>query len=197
MLAAAASTKNEGLTTAVALIAAAALTLAAGRRSAELRDLGVAAAGFVLVLLPWRIWIAVHDISSDLPIADGLNPGFLADRTDRVKPAVRAINGNLSDQAEWLYIVPVAVVVALACVAARAGARLALFYLATGAIVWALLVWAYWISPYDLDYHLRTSANRVVTGLVFVMVAAGLQLAGQLAALASTDSSRSPSTRQS
>ena len=58
-------------------------------------------------------------------------------------------------------------------------------------------MWAYWISPYDLDYHLRTSAHRVVTGLVFVMVAAVLQLAGQLAALANTDSSRSPSTRQS
>lgn len=197
MLAAAASTKNEGLTTAVAVIASAALTLPAGRRRAELRDLAVAAGGFVLVLLPWRVWIAVHDIGSDLPVADGLKPGFLADRTERVGPAVRALNANLSDQANWLYLVPVAVVVALACVAARAGARVALFYLVTAATVWALLVWAYWISPYDIDYHLRTSADRVVTGLVFVMVAAVLQLAGQLAALASTDSSRSPSTRQS
>ena len=197
MLAAAASTKNEGLTMAVAVIAAAALTLAVGRRRSELRDLAAAAGGFVLVLLPWRIWIAAHDIGSDLPIADGLKPGFLADRSERVRPAVRAVNANLSDQAQWLHFVPVAVVVALACVAARAGARVALFYLVTGAAVWAALVWAYWISPYELDYHLRTSADRVVTGLVFVMVAAVLQLAGQLAALASTDSSRSPSTRQS
>lgn len=197
MLAAAASTKNEGLTTAVAVIAAAALTLAAGRRRAELRDLAVGAGAFVLVLLPWRIWIAAHDIESDLPIGDGLDPTFLADRTERVRPAVRALNLNLSDQGDWHYLLPVAVVVALACVAARAGARVALFYLTTAAVAWALLVWAYWISPYELGYHLRTSADRVVTGLMFLLVAAVLQLSGQLAALANTDSRRSPSTRQS
>ena len=50
--------------------------------------------------------------------------------------------------------------------------------------MWGLLVWAYWIYPLDLTFLLTTSPDRVITGLIFVCVAAVLHLTGGLAALA-------------
>jgi hypothetical protein len=52
-----------------------------------------------------------------------------------------------------------------------------MFYLSTGVIVFAALVWVYWISPtVPLDFFLETSAYRVVAVLTPIAFAALLQL---------------------
>jgi hypothetical protein len=44
------------------------------------------------------------------------------------------------------------------------------------------LVLAYWTTPLDFDYHLATSARRVISGLVLFLAAATPLLASRAAA---------------
>jgi hypothetical protein len=179
-LAGAASLKNEGLMVAAAVLIAAGAVTVVSRRGA-LRAWALAALGFVLAVLPWRVWMAAHDVEGDLPISKGLDPGYLIDRSDRVRPSISSINEQLSNQGEWVYLVPLAVLVVLACLVTGVSRRLAAFYAASATLVWALLVWAYWISHLDLGYHLESSVDRVVAVLLFVCAVAVLHLSGRLA----------------
>ncbi len=176
MLAAAASTKNEGLMGAVvALVVAGVITLF-GRRRAELRAFGIAGAAFVLAILPWRVWIAAHDIHGDIPLRKGLSPWYLADRTDRVGPALRSLYAQLIEPG-WLYVIPLAIALALVCLLVARLRLLAVFYLATGVLTFWALVWAYWASPTEpLDFFLATSSYRVVAVLAAIAFAALLEL---------------------
>jgi hypothetical protein len=183
MLAAAASTKNEGLMGAVVALACAAALLAIRRDRAGLRGLGVVAGLFAVAVLPWRVWVAAHGISGDLPVGKGLRPGYLADRADRVWPSVKALYGQLADQGKWHMLVPLALALALVGLASRRLRPLAAFYIATGALTFALVVWAFWISPSDLDYQITTSQDRVVAAVIAVSLAASLHLVGALTAL--------------
>lgn len=178
MLAAAANTKNEGLMSAVALlIAAGAIAFARGLR---LRDLAFASGFVVLAILPWRIWIAAQGIKGDLPVSEGLNPGYLFERTDRVWPAIKVTAHQLADQGRWLYLLPLAVLAIAAALVSGIGRRVAGFYLASFVLVWAGLIWSYWISPHPIGWHLSTSASRVISVLVFIGVAAVIHLSGLL-----------------
>ena len=54
---------------------------------------------------------------------------------------------------------------------------LAVFYLATGVLAFAAIVWVYWITPTaPLDFYLATSAYRVVGVVAAIALAALLQL---------------------
>jgi hypothetical protein len=176
MLAAAASTKNEGLMGAVVALAVAAVITLFGRRRAEVRAFGIAGAAFVLAILPWRIWIAAHDIHGDIPLPKGLSPWYLAGRTERVGPALRSLYAQLIEQG-WLYVIPVAIVLALVCLLVARLRWLAVFYLATGLLTFWALVWAYWAAPIEpLDFYLGTSSYRVVAVVAAVAFAALLEL---------------------
>ena len=183
-----ANTKNEGLMAAVvALVVAAALT-AVGTKRADLKPLGLAAAAFVAGILPWRIWIAAHGIHGDIRLRDGLNPSYLASHADRIWPSVQSLYAQLIDQTSWLYIVPFGAGVALACLFVRQRRSLAAFYLATGMLAFAALIWIYWISPtVPLDFYLASSAYRVVSVLTAIAFATVLQLAPPRAARPSAD----------
>ena len=50
------------------------------------------------------------------------------------------------------------------------------FYLLAGALYFAVLVWAYWVNPIQIQFLVTTSANRVYIGLAFIALAAILQL---------------------
>jgi hypothetical protein len=83
----------------------------------------------------------------------------------------------LTDQGNWLYVVPLAGALALVCLLIRGRRSLAAFYLASGALAFAALVWVYWISPTaPIDFYLATSAYRVVAVIAAVSFAALLQL---------------------
>lgn len=178
MLAAAANTKNEGLMTAVALLLVAyPIALA---RGFPLRQFVLASGAVLVAILPWRIWTAVHDIKGDMPVAEGLNPAYLLDRVDRVWPAVHALAHEVGDQERWLYLLPLAALAIVACLVSGIGRLAAGFYLASLALVAAGLVWSYWISPNPIEWHLATSAPRVVSVLMLICLAALVHLSGLL-----------------
>jgi hypothetical protein len=179
MLAGTASVKNEGL------LAAAALLLVAGgfawARRLDLRHFGIAAGVVVATILPWRIWMAAHGIEGDLPVSKTItDPGYMLDRTDRIWPAFEAIASELSDQGRWFYLLPLAALVVTASLLSGVGRRVAGFYLAAFGLLWAGLVWSYWISPNPLDWHLGTSVNRVIAVLMLICLAALLHVTGIL-----------------
>lgn len=181
LLAGAASIKNEGLMAAAAVLALAAVVLGVERRYFLLGRLGVAVAGFAALILPWRVWTAVQGVEAvNIPVAQGLDPGYLAGRTERVAPSLNALLGELADQRAWLYIVPLALAAAIVCIATRTAGRIAAFYLSSIVAVVALLTWAYWVNPFGLDWQLQSSVGRVVSAVVFVSLAALVQLAGRL-----------------
>lgn len=178
MLAAAANTKNEGLMTAVALlITAGSITLL---RKLNWRQFAVAVGLVVITVLPWRIWLSAHNIKGDLPISEGLNPGYLFDRVDRVWPAIRVTAAQLANQGRWLYLLPLAAAAVAASLVSGIGRRAAAFYLVSFVLVWAGFIWSYWISPHPIGWHLSTSASRVISALVFIGVVAAVHLSGLL-----------------
>jgi hypothetical protein len=179
MLAAGANMKNEGLVTAVAMLLVAG-TIVLMRKRNDVRAFLVAACAVVIAILPWRIWVAAHGIEGDMPVSKGLQPGYLLDRIERVRPSIEAINGQLADQGRWLYLLPLAALVVAASLVSGIGRRVAAFYLGSFVLVWAAFVWSYWISPHDLSWHLSTSVDRVVSIPMFICVAAVLHLSGML-----------------
>ncbi|HVP01137.1 MAG TPA: hypothetical protein VMT10_01100, partial [Solirubrobacteraceae bacterium] len=181
-LAAAANSKNEGLSAAVATLAALLVVVLTRPAARKARAIAVAiTSGAVLTsVLPWHIWLSSHNIVGDTPLRKGLEPGYLVDRAWRVWPTVRALAEQIGDGATWLYLVPLGLGVALAGLATRRIREPSAYYLLSGVFVFTSLVWAYVITPDDLHWRLQTSANRVVVALVFLAVAALLQLAGSM-----------------
>jgi hypothetical protein len=151
---------------------------ALGPRRSDLRLLGLGACAFLAGILPWRIWTESHGIRGDFSIRNGLSPSFLADHAGRVWPSVQSLYSQLVIDESWLYVVPLGGALALVCLFVQRKRSLAAFYLATGALAFAALVWVYWISAtIPLGFYLGTSAYRVVSVLTAVAFAALLQLA--------------------
>ena len=180
MLAATANMKNEGLAATLAVLVVGGAVVVA--RKLNVKAYAAAAGAVVVALLPWRLWLAAHGIEGDMPVAKGLNPGYLLDRIDRVGPAIAAINGQFADPERWLYILPLATLVVVASLVSGVGRRVAAFYLGCFLLVWAAFVWSYWISPHDLEWHLATSVDRVVSIPMLVCLAALVHLSGMLLA---------------
>ena len=84
-------------------------------------------------------------------------------------------------KADWLYLVPLAVLLALICIITGAARRIAAFYLLTGVGVFGSLVWAFTTDPDRLTGLIAGSGFRVVVGVIFVSIAAAVQLSGELA----------------
>lgn len=176
-LAAAASTKNEGLPIGLIMLAVAAAVV--GRRpDRPRRAIAAAAGGFVLCVLPWHIWLAAHSVPADpnVPLSKAVHFGYLFDRTSRIWPSLQAIGHQLADQGTWSYLIPLGAAVALACVLKRVAWRAAIFYLATAVLIVAVYTYVYWLRPLEIDGYLASSAFRVIDPVVFVALAAALQL---------------------
>jgi hypothetical protein len=171
MLGAATLTKPEGL-----LFAAAALVpfvLIARTRSAL-----VTAAGVALILLPWRIFVAVHGLKNpEYSFGDALNPAYLSDHSERVRPALSGVWHQVWSSG-WALLVPFAL-------AAFAGALLARRWRLAGfAAAWALLsfggiVLVFWISVIPIELTLKWAAYRTVASLVLGAAALAPLLAGE------------------
>jgi hypothetical protein len=186
LLAAAASTKNEGLMGAVVALGVAGILVAAETGRPRLRPYLAAVAGFALVLAPWRIWLAAHGVQGDLSVSDGLNPSHLADRSERVRPSARALIAQLADQGRWLWLAPAALALLLLLLVARGPSapqqrRITLFYGATATVYLGLVLWSLWVIEAPLFQQLKASADRLVTGFVLILLAALVHLPGRLA----------------
>jgi hypothetical protein len=188
LLAAVANVKNEGVLLMAAVFVAAAMVLAAGRLWRPLLRLGLGLLGVVVAIAPWRIWVAAHDIKSNLPISKGLDPSYLAERSGRIGPTLKALlpmleSGGLS------YVVPLALVLVVLGVATTGIRRVAAFYLLAGVGTLASVVWAFVITEDSLDWQIATAGSRVIMGVAFVSVAALVHVGGLL------DASRSAALR--
>jgi hypothetical protein len=170
LAAGAAATKVEGTAFVIALFAALALVVARGRRSAALAPAAAAAGALAVGVVPWRIWLAIHDVPVQASTTRLTRLTFLSANLTRVPEASGYLLWKMVDPRAWLLVIPL---FAAACVVARRrGDRLLLaFVLGAAALALAGLVLAYWSTTLGLHYQLATSGRRVVTGVVFFCAA--------------------------
>ena len=148
------------------------------------RDAATAAlaglAAVVLGVLPWRVWMAIHDVPNQASLGRVADPSFLLDHARRVPEVAAYLAFKALDPRAWLLVLPIALL-ALAFATPRLNRVEARF--AIGVVVAAFLglVYAYWSTPLDLHYQLTTSARRTVTGVVFLCAALAPLLAGRAA----------------
>ena len=171
-LGAATLAKSEGLFFALAALLALA-PFAWERR----RELGLAAAAVVAIVLPWRLFVSLRDLPLvEYRFRDALSTGYLSDHSDRVGPAVRGLGSELLS-GDWGLLVPLFLVAVVAAVLARR------YALAGFAVLWTLLafgglVLVYWISTIPIDLALVWSGDRTIVTVVVGAAALAPLLAG-------------------
>jgi hypothetical protein len=190
LLAAGALTKTEGGSLALGLAVVAAL---ASIRSLRVRWPGLVAlvAAPLLVVLPWRQWLDRHDVrpAPDYHLADLSDPGYLAERGDRLQHVATELPAYLVGGDDWLIVLPLALAAAL--LVARRAPALALLLAGAPLAVLAGLVAVYWISVVPVEHYIDTSAERTVIPPILL---AGSLLPLALAALLAGDGERAPAS---
>jgi 4-amino-4-deoxy-L-arabinose transferase-like glycosyltransferase len=173
LLAAMPLTKNEGLMLGLVLVVA----LAAATRLRPWRTLLALASATALAAVPWRAWLAAHDVQdqSDYRFGDLFDPGLLWDRLDRLGVAAREFPQYVLDPGRWLLAVPLALL--LAALLAPGRRALAGFVAATVLIAFAGYLVIYWIGLPEIRFYLDSSAERLSANLA-VFCAALLPLLG-------------------
>jgi len=154
-------TKNEGtLFVAAAFVA---LLAAAHRRW---RALAVAAAVDVLVLLPWKLYVHVHNLQDiNYSLTDSFDAHHVSGRLGVGPIAFRTLAGEMADPRQWGLLAPLFVV--LLVLAALSGARaLAVFGAALVALSWLGLSWIYVVSHFEYSSYLDSTKERVVASVV-------------------------------
>lgn len=176
LLAGAACTKNEGLVAALVVLALAAVVLLVRAdplpRLRRLRTWLVCAGVVAFAIVPWQVWMAAHDIANkDVPgLTTTLDPGYLADRTDRLDAAVERLFTVMSNQGVYLWIMPAFLALAAAAIVADRRLRaLAGFYLAGVVLFFCALLWVFWTGVLDIRFHLDTAADR--TSMTYMLLA--------------------------
>ena len=171
MLGAATLTKPEGL-----LFAAAALVpfVAIARSKASL----LTALAVALILLPWRIFTAIHGLKNpEYSLGDAINPGYLADHSSRARPAFWGVWHQVWSSG-WGWLVPLALVALVSVLLARRW-RLAGFAAAWALLSYAGIVLVFWISVVPVELTLRWAAYRTVASLVIGAAALAPLLAAE------------------
>ena len=163
--------KNEGVMVGLMLMA-----LLTALRFRSWRQLMPAWLIVLAGLLPWRIWITVNGIKGDLPVEKIFDPGFLIDRIDRVGTAAdyligQSLFGQGGLRAALLVTVLTAAAVLLALNWQR---RQAVFGLLSVAGATAALLFAYWVSPNEINWYLLNSADRVILIPVVLLLVSSL-----------------------
>lgn len=159
--AAAVSAKVEGrLEAALLLLVAAAL---ARRRAGAVLAVGAAVAASAL---PWAVWAEANGLQNQYGAG---NPPDLVAELERVPLAAARLVRELVDPTSWLAL-PLLAAAAIG-LALRDVRRAALLAAVPGALSLAVLVGIYWATPLGFEYHLDTSARRVVTPLLVLAAA--------------------------
>jgi hypothetical protein len=153
--------KNEGTLFVLAVFVA--LALVAHRRW---RALAVAAAADLLLLLPWRIYVHVHELRDiNYSLGDSFDWGHLHGRLGVGPIAFSTLGRQMLDPGQWGLLVPIfaALVVTAVLVGRRA---LALFALVWSVLAWVGLSWIYVISRFEYSGYLDSTKERVVASIV-------------------------------
>jgi hypothetical protein len=154
-------TKNEGSLFVFAVFLGL-FTVARSRR----RQLAVAAAADILLLLPWRIYVHshhLHDINYSL--ADSFDYDRLHGRLGVGPIAFRTLAGQMLDPQHWGLLMPI--FAALLVAALLTGARaLPLFALVWVVVAWLGVSWIYVISRFEYSSYLDSTKERVIASIV-------------------------------
>jgi hypothetical protein len=164
--AAAASIKVEGAPQLALLVAFPALLVWRTVRWRSVALVGVLAAAWA-TSVPWLVWKALHSVESEFSLRNGLDPGYLADRADRVWPSAHFVATSLVGR-DWPLIVPLFLALTILGVILE---RRPLWLVPAAAfgVCFAFWVWTYWAGSIPLDFWLQTSAYRVVDGLLLAV----------------------------
>jgi hypothetical protein len=163
------------------LLFAAVTSLAAWPARGRLLRLWAAVAGSFALAAPFLVWRQSHGLKNDISLAKALSPSFLAGRTDRAATAARALGHQLVSPRDWLLLVPLAVLLALAVAALERDPR-CLGPAALAGAGYAFWIWANWGDTMDLRFRLETSGSRVVAPTMLIAGLAVPLLAERLAA---------------
>jgi hypothetical protein len=171
MLGAATLTKPEGLLFAIAALVPFVLIT---RTRASLLTAGAV----VLILLPWRLFVAAHGLRNpEYTFGDALNPAYLSDHSDRVRPALTGVWHQVWSSG-WGWLVPLALIAFVGALAARRW-RLAGFAAAWALLSFSGIVLVFWISVVPVELTLKWAAYRTVASLVIGAAALAPLLAGE------------------
>jgi len=164
-------TKNEGLL----FSAAAGVALLAASWStpdrARLRDAGVAVAGMLAVMLPWRVYCSAYGLSTpDYDLAHATDPSYLRAHADRVWPAATELWHQATIVHSWGLLTWVILLALLTAVLA------AEWRLVTFAGLWLVLaisglLLTYWVSTLPVESNLTNTSFRTIVSLLIGGVA--------------------------
>jgi hypothetical protein len=158
LLAAAMATKVEGLVFTAAVVASFAWAYRKSARDVRWLLAGALVAG-VTAVVPWRLWLLSHDIAG----AYRFSIENLIEHPDRYGAALATLVGDLASPARWL-LLPLVVVVATGLGFVDDARRRAAGVVAGASALSILgLGLVYWGTSYPFEWHLETSAGRVVT----------------------------------
>jgi hypothetical protein len=157
-----AATKAEGLPFVIVLTVVVAAAEVRRRPRAAAALVAAGAAALVVAVVPWRLWVNAHHIPQQESFSRVTDASFLAGQVDRLPLAAGYVVSRLFDPHAWILLVPL--LVALTVIAAvRFRRPEALLVGALVLLCLASLLLAYWTSPFEIHYHLHTSARRVIT----------------------------------
>ena len=167
-------TKNEG-----SLFVAAAFIGLAAAAYRRWRALAVAAAVDVLVLLPWKVYVRVHDVHDiNYSLGDTFDWNHVSGRLGVSRIAFRTLGDQMIDPRHWGLLAPIFVLLLL--LAAMTGARqLSLFGAVWTLLSWLGLSWIYVISHFEYSSYLSSTKERVVASLVLGAAALAPLLAAE------------------
>jgi hypothetical protein len=175
-------TKSEG-----AFFALAALLALVPVAWPRWRELGAAALGVALILLPWRLYVAAHDLPLvEYRFRNALSPGYLSDHADRVGPAARGLADEIFTL-EWGLLVPLFLAALVTAGLARRY-RLVAFASLWAALSFLGLLIIYWISVIPIDLALVWSGSRTIVTIVVGAAALAPLLLGESLVYSAYDS---------
>jgi hypothetical protein len=143
---------------------------------------------------PFLVWRRIHGLHNDIDYGKALDPSFLFGRTGRVGQASETIARHLLTPKEWLFLVPLVLVLGAIVTWRTRDPR----WLGPAALVvagFAFWVWVNWADVYALAYRLATSSYRIIDPIVVAAGVAVPLLAERLAQLRDPDGT-APEARQ-
>jgi hypothetical protein len=117
--------------------------------------------------LPWSIWLRAHHIHGGYHA----DLGGLGRHVDRIAPSFGSLLAHALDPLAWLLVLPIGVAALVLASRCRGDVRAAVLLASTFVSSVALLAATYWATSYDFNWHLHTSADRVVVTPVLLVAA--------------------------
>ena len=148
-----------------------AVAVFAGRLAARRRGLVLVAAGVIVCMLPWQLWVRGNQYATPgtpTPWSFFSKPSVLADRWHFFTEGLGQMALQLTSVSSWGLLTPAFLVMAATFFIARVSRPVVGFYV----LVWLLGVlavgYSYWVTDiFDRDGFYSRSGPRILLGVVF------------------------------